>query len=243
MMKGLLAALLFYTVLPLPCPPSLSFRGIALYAPIVGMLLAVLLGLVDGLLELVLPFSSGLRSGLVVVVWVYLTGALHLDGAMDTSDGLGVQDLAKRLTVMADSRSGVFGVITAIVILGLKTLALMEIPSHRFSVLLHALAWGRWGQLFAIVHYPYIKPEGKGKFHREGIDRWQVYFMALLLLSLVFFAGDLRFFIPFCAVIALLVGYGINQMVGGQTGDTYGAIVEWVETFALVGAALLLKLS
>lgn len=240
-MKSLLGALLFYTILPFPSSNNFSLRAIALWAPIVGIFLAAILGIFDGLLELILPFNSGLRSGLVVALWVYLTGGLHLDGAMDTSDGLGVNDLTKRLEVMSDSRSGAFAVITAIGILGLKTLALMEIPSHRFSVLLHTLAWGRWAQLFAIVHYIYLKPEGKGKFHKEGIERWQVYLVGLLLLSLVFWAWDLRFIIPLCSLIALIVGFLINKRVGGQTGDTYGAIVEWTETCALIGAALLLK--
>lgn len=241
-MKTLIAALLFYTIIPLPYSPSLSFRGIAVYAPIVGIFLASILGLLDGLLELLLPSSSGLRSAIVVVGLVYLTGGLHLDGAMDTSDGLGVNELEKRLTVMSDSRTGAYGVITAIVILGLKTLALMEIPSHRFSVLLHALAWGRWGQLFAIVHYPYLKLAGKGKFHREGINKFQVYIMVLFLLCLMFWAWDLRFVILLCPIIALLVGYLINKMVGGQTGDTYGAIVEWTETTILIFSALILKI-
>ncbi len=242
-MKTLMAALLFYTIIPLPYSQNLSFKGIALYAPIVGIILAAILGLLDGLLELVLPFNSGLRSAIVVVTWVFLTGGLHLDGAMDTSDGLGVNELERRLTVMSDSRSGAYGVITAIVILGLKTLALMEISSHRFSVLLHALAWGRWGQSFAIVHYPYIKTTGKGKFHQEGMKKRQVYFMALFLLSLMLLAKDLRFFILFCLLTALFVGFIINKLVGGQTGDTYGAIVEWTETLTLVSAALILKIN
>ncbi|MFN3359934.1 MAG: adenosylcobinamide-GDP ribazoletransferase [Pseudanabaenaceae cyanobacterium] len=241
-MRSLWGALLFYTVLPLPQPSPLDLRGIALWSPIVGILLAVLLGLWDGLLELVLPFSAGLRAALVVLLWLVLTGGLHLDGAMDTADGLAVTDPQRRLEVMADSRAGAFAVMAAIVILGLKTLALMEIPSHRFSVLLHALAWGRWGHLFAITHYRYLKEEGKGKLHQAGNDRWLVYLLAVLLLSLVFLAWDLRFVIPVSLGIALAVGLVINCQLGGQTGDTYGAIVEWTETFTLVAAAILLRL-
>ncbi|MCS6958977.1 MAG: adenosylcobinamide-GDP ribazoletransferase [Pseudanabaenaceae cyanobacterium SKYGB_i_bin29] len=239
-MKGLWGALLFYTVLPLPPYPYLDFRGIAVWSPIVGMLLAIILGLWDGCLEVVLPFSSALRGGLVVVLWLVLTGGLHLDGAMDTADGMAVTDPQRRLAVMADSRAGAFAVMAAIVILGLKTFALTEIASHRFSVLLHALAWGRWGHLFAITHYPYLKEEGKGKLHQEGNNRLFVYLIAGLLLSLIFFAWDLRFIIPLSCLIALLVGFVINSKLGGQTGDTYGAIVEWTEALTLVVAALLL---
>jgi adenosylcobinamide-GDP ribazoletransferase len=29
----------------------------------------------------------------------------------------------------------------------------------------------------------------------------------------------------------------LNQRLGGHTGDTYGAVVEWVETLVMVGLA------
>ncbi|NJN21573.1 MAG: hypothetical protein HC812_10830 [Leptolyngbya sp. RL_3_1] len=111
--KQLAAAVVFYTCLPLPHHWPFDFRGIARYAPWVGLLLGLLLGGGDWVLRgLGLPI--GTRSALIVAAWVGLTGGLHLDGAMDTADGLAVMDPEQRLGVMADSRSGAFGVMAAI---------------------------------------------------------------------------------------------------------------------------------
>ena len=112
------------------------------------------------------PLLSG---GLVVALWVWLTGGLHLDGAMDTADGLAVMDPERRLEVMADSRTGAFGTMVAIAILGLKTLALGELTSYRALILLVTPLWGRWGQVVAIARYPYLKAEGKGAFHKASM--------------------------------------------------------------------------
>ena len=33
--------------------------------------------------------------------------------------------------------------------------------------------------------------------------------------------------------VAVLMGYYLDRKLGGHTGDTYGAVVEWTETFML----------
>jgi adenosylcobinamide-GDP ribazoletransferase len=38
---------------------------------------------------------------------------------------------------------------------------------------------------------------------------------------------------------AWLIGAWFNRQLGGQTGDTYGAIVEWTEALSLVAIAYL----
>jgi adenosylcobinamide-GDP ribazoletransferase len=95
---------------------------------------------------------------------------LHLDGAMDAADGLAVQDPDRRLTVMIDSVTGAFGAMVAVVIILLKTCALAEISHDRLWLLPLVAGWSRWGQVLAISLYPYLKAEGKGAFHRQGLE-------------------------------------------------------------------------
>ena len=161
----LAGAILFYTRLPLPSGWQPSWEGIAALAPLVGLGLATMLALVDGGLDYG-GMPRGIRSALVVGLWVWLTGGLHLDGAMDTADGLAVNDPDRRLVVMADSRVGAFGVLAAIAVLGLKTLALADLTAGRGMVMAAAAIWGRWGQLQAIAGYPYLRSAGKGALHK-----------------------------------------------------------------------------
>jgi adenosylcobinamide-GDP ribazoletransferase len=236
-----LAGVAFYTCLPVPPQLTLDFRGIARLAPLLGVLIGGLLGIVDwGLYTLNLPPLT--RSALVVGLWVAITGGLHLDGAIDTADGLAVMDPHRRLAVMADSTTGAFGAMTAGIILLLKTVALSDLPADRPLLLMAAAGWGRWGQLVAIARYPYLRATGKGAFHKAAIKSLgaAVPSLSLLLgLSAVLLAQHPDR--PLVALtltlagsaIALLTGAWFNHKLGGQTGDTYGAIVEWTETLLL----------
>lgn len=239
--RSLLGAITFYTCLPIPSAWSLEFRSIARWAPLVGLLIGGLLGLGDlGLHRLGMPVLT--RSALVVVGWVALTGGLHLDGAMDTADGLAVQDGQRRLEVMADSATGAFGAMAAIALLLLKISALNDLESSRWLAVMVAAGWGRWGQVVAIACYPYLKPTGKGAFHKQEIRPFPDIVLGLLilfgLLGLQLFlepghwaaVGETA--IGGC-VIAILTGAWFHQQLGGHTGDTYGAVVEWTEALLL----------
>jgi adenosylcobinamide-GDP ribazoletransferase len=239
-------SILFYTKLPLPPGWQPRFEGIAPLAPVVGLGLG--LGLVAADLALgQLGMPPLTRSALVIGLGVWLTGGLHLDGAMDTADGLAVMDPQQRLAVMGDSRSGAFGVMAAIAILGLKTLALAELTTGRGWVLIAAMVWGRWGQVVAIARYPYLRAEGKGALHREHLRSPQDWLLGLgLALALhglwAWRSPDQGLLIGLIALgglgFSLAIGAWLHRRLGGHTGDTYGATVEWTETLLLCLATL-----
>jgi adenosylcobinamide-GDP ribazoletransferase len=239
--QSFLGAVVFYTCLPVPERWGLDFERIAGWAPVIGLLLGAVAGLMDTGLQL-LGMPVGIRSAAVVALGIALTGGLHLDGAIDTADGLAVTDRLRRLEVMQDSVVGAFGAIAAAIILLLKTSALGEIEVHRTWALMAAAGWGRWGQVVAIAFYPYLKPTGKGAFHKQAMRLPQDVLGGLVVL--LGFSGSILLVSPpqwplfWAAVgggsaIALLMGYGFHRQLGGHTGDTYGAVVEWTEVLFL----------
>ena len=240
------AALIFYTGLPLRPKGMLDFRGIALYAPLIGIFIGSMIASLDFTLGLIKPAPEFIyvRSLLAILLGLLITGGLHLDGAMDTADGLAVTDPNRRLEVMADSNTGAFGAIAGIVILLLKVIALAAIRDQRFWILTSIWAWARWGQLRAIMAYPYLKAIGKGKFHQEDLHHWQVWLVAILLtignLAIAYIYQSIYLGIGLTIIgfsLAWLIGAWFNRQLGGQTGDTYGAIVEWTEALSLVAIA------
>ncbi|WP_239651619.1 adenosylcobinamide-GDP ribazoletransferase [Neosynechococcus sphagnicola] len=169
-------------------------------------------------------------------------GGLHLDGAMDTADGLAVTNPERRLAVMADSVTGAFGAMSAIALVLLKTTALSDLNRDRGFAMIASAGWGRWGQLVAIARYPYLKPMGKGAFHKAAIrSRWEVLPSAVLLLGISGLQTLLhpdRFWVAMAAAIsgsglACLTAAWFDHKLGGHTGDTYGAVVEWTEALLL----------
>ena len=239
--RRIAAAIAFYTCLPIPRRWTLEFQGVAQFAPLMGLMIGGLLGLLDiGLHRLGMPIFT--RSAGIIATWIAITGGLHLDGAMDTADGLAVNDPQRRLQVMADSATGAFGAMTAIALLLLKTAALTELESNRWLALMAAAGWGRWGQVVAIARYPYLKPTGKGAFHKAAIRSLGDAIPSLLLLlglSGLQVVLDQEHWLTAVGMalggsaIALLTGAWFNHKLGGHTGDTYGAVVEWTEALLL----------
>lgn len=241
LLTSLTSSVIFYTVIPLPPQWTNNWSRIARWCPVIGVLIGLLLSLVD----ILLGFSKMpdlTSNALIVVIWVAITGGLHLDGAMDTADGLSVTDSNRRLEVMKDSATGAFGAIAAIVILLLKTVALYDVSLPLWLVLISATGWARWGQVWAIAFYPYLRATGKGSFHQENLRLPQDILLGLFVLlgcsGFWFTVGSLTWLQVVTIVvsnmaIALLTGYWFARQLGGHTGDTYGAVVEWSEVLIL----------
>lgn len=235
------SSVIFYTIIPLPSAYTSNWSRIARWCPVVGALIGLLLALTGSLLDWCgLPNLTS--KALVVAAWVGITGGLHLDGAMDTADGLSVTDKKRQLEVMRDSATGAFGAIAAVIILLLKTVALSEMSLPLWLVLLAATGWSRLGQVWAIAFYPYLRKTGKGSFHQENLRLPQDILLGLFFLlgcsGLWFSVGYLTWpqvgiIVVGNMAIALLTGYWFNKQLDGHTGDTYGAVVEWSEALIL----------
>jgi len=109
-----LAAFQFLTSIPLP-----GRR----YFPVVGLIIGLILAGLNWLLSLILP--SAVVNALLIVVLVIITGALHLDGFVDTCDGIaGHKAVEDRWRVMHDSRAGAFGIVGVVLLLLVKYVSL-----------------------------------------------------------------------------------------------------------------------
>jgi adenosylcobinamide-GDP ribazoletransferase len=238
---NLVAAVIFYTAIPLPYVQNLDFQRVACFAPIIGLMIGgILAGLDIGMNYLSVPVLT--RNALVVCAWIVITGGLHLDGAMDTADGLAVGDSERRLQVMMDSATGAFGAMSAIMIIILKITALTDIAENHYLVLMAGCGWGRWGQQVAIACYPYLKPTGKGAFHKQAIrsylDLFPSWFLLIGLSGVIWVMNPQNLVLAVGmvlagSVISVVTAAWFNYKLGGHTGDTYGAVVEWTEALFL----------
>ncbi len=238
--KSWWGAVAFYTVFPLPASWSLELGQIARFAPLIGIVIGGLLGIEDwGLSLLNVPILT--RSLLVIASGIAFTGGLHLDGVIDTADGLAMLDPQRRLEVMKESTTGAFGVIAAIIVVLLKVGALSEVTESRWLILMLTTGWGRWSQVSAIALYPYLRAEGKGSFHKASFQFPQDILLGWISLVLIAIGGSfllnlgniLFLFLGAGTAIPLIVSAWFNHRLGGHTGDTYGAVVEWSEAFYL----------
>jgi adenosylcobinamide-GDP ribazoletransferase len=177
--KELVSAVRFLTILPLPdgrqptadetvAPPFIMGSG---YFPVVGLLLALLLWLLTFIFGAFVPALA--LAALVVVALVVLTGGLHLDGLMDSCDGLfGGTTRERKLEIMRDSRVGSFGVLGGACLLLLKFAFLASLGAHFLPAsLLMALPSARWGMILAVRVFPSARAAGLGASFRSTAAR------------------------------------------------------------------------
>lgn len=248
----LVAAICFLSILPLPDPPHRIETGSETTSParmvlgsgyfsLVGLLLGLLLSVLLLLLDPLLPQLA--VAALLVVALVLLTGGLHLDGLMDSCDGLfGGRTPARRLEIMRDSRVGSFGVLGGVCALLLKFAFFASLERHALLVaLLVVLPSARWAMVLALHVFPPARPSGLGMTFQQTVtlQRMLLAGSIALIVALVFahLAGALIWGAATLTAIAL--GSWITRRIGGLTGDTYGAIAEITEVILLLLLLLL----
>lgn len=242
--REFVAAVQFLTIITIPGSARLfrtstiapQFISGSAYFPPVGFIIGVLLSIIPLIFGSVLP--PLVVGALLVAGWIVLTGGLHLDGLMDTCDGvLGRSDRNRKLEIMKDSRVGSFGVLGGVCALLLK---FAIVSSLNTSMLLPAL-WivptvARWGMVMTVRAFPTARAGGIGNAFRQTVTVPRLIFAALfsLIVALAFghFVGLLVWM--GATLIALIIGAAVTQNLGGLTGDVYGAVAEVTEAVALL---------
>ncbi|WP_244279676.1 adenosylcobinamide-GDP ribazoletransferase [Synechococcus sp. UW179A] len=247
-LRDLAGAWVFYSVLPGWPWPTPRFERIARFAPWIG---AVIGGLMAALWLLLsaLNWPSVAIAPAALALGLWLTGGLHLDGLMDTADGLAAGS-SRCLEAMDDSRVGASGVQAAFIVLLLQFSALVQLGGFAPAALVFAAALARVSPLWAMGRFGYLRKQdtGTAAFHRRNWCGWREGNPTLLLLlatGLLVWGLQPRRFIAWIGIAllgtlaALLPAEWLGRRLGGHTGDSYGATLMICETFTLLAAALL----
>jgi adenosylcobinamide-GDP ribazoletransferase len=115
-------ALQFLTVLPIELKqiPTAKQNGQSvLFYPLVGLLIGLIL---FGLSILLVKVPIILVATIILVIWIWLTGGLHLDGLADTADAWvgGFGDRERTLKIMKDPSCGPIGVLSLVIVCLMK---------------------------------------------------------------------------------------------------------------------------
>lgn len=246
-MKELLLATSFLTILPVYGSRVAREDEMArslFYYPVVGLFIGVVLNLVAYMSKCLSLGWAG--DVLIIVVWIIAIGGLHLDGLMDSADGIfSGRERARKLEIMKDSRVGAMGAMTlvALVLLKVSFLGLIPYPLKYWALLI-APALGRTMMLYSISYFPYARPgAGLGKCFGDQVSKMAFPVTILMVLLGAYFADGIRAMtvVVIAALIAAFVANRIAHILGGHTGDTYGALCEVSETMFLIIAGIGIK--
>ncbi|MBF0431399.1 MAG: adenosylcobinamide-GDP ribazoletransferase [Fibrobacteria bacterium] len=245
-MKSFFSALSFLTILPVPhkwCGEEEVFSRSVMFYPLVGFFLGLITAVVDAGLCMVLPTT--ISSVIVVMLLIWYSGGLHLDGLADSFDGFfSSRPREEMLNIMRDSRVGAMGVIAIVFLILLKVIALSSIPPQlRWKVLILVPLAGRCSLLFHWRFLSYVRSGGglATSFH-------QVHIKSGFIIALIFFvsiawvlvAGK-GLIMSLCLMGAVaLFSFYCKKKIGGMSGDTLGAVCEISEAVIMITAVMVL---
>ena len=238
-----LIAVQFMTTIPIKLPylPSREQNALSmLFYPVIGLMIGGVLWLVASYVQL--PMM--LLSCVVMVVWVWLTGGLHLDGLADTADAWvgGFGDRQRTLTIMKDPNTGAMGVIAIVLCLALKWAAvycLLELDA--VLALLFVPMLGRMSALALFATTPYVRQHGLGSALQD-VPKYLLW-LVMLGFGAVVFALSWQMALVMIGVWAVMLAWlrwRFVGRIGGITGDTVGASIEVVEVAMLVAVVAVL---
>ncbi len=232
--RWFILALQFTTILPAPMLKNVSesdLRRSVLFYPVIGLLLGFLLWVTNACVVQITSVPAAAVFSLAV--YTVLTGALHIDGFMDTADALGSNRSRERaLEIMRDSRIGAMGAVAGVLLLAGKGCAIAAIPIHEYWMFILIPGLSRLGMVWSMRMAPYARDlAGLGQIYAGKIPLW-VEGSATVIVGVIFLAA-FSFRGLYALVSAFLITWLFTMFMikrfGGMTGDTYGALNELIE--------------
>ncbi|MGJ4932360.1 adenosylcobinamide-GDP ribazoletransferase [Bradyrhizobium sp. HKCCYLS2038] len=236
-MREFWIALQFLTRLPTPRiadtrPDDLARASV--WFPAAGLVIGACLAVIAWLLQGADPWIIALA---VLVGWIWITGALHLDGLGDVADAFGAAHgkPERFIAVLGDPHAGSFAVVAIGLQIAAKLVLLAELATGPTAwALLLIPAWARWGTLICNKTLLSLKP-GLGASIANSVG-WNVIFAWGGVLALGALAGA----VPTLLAIVLIpaIAFYWQFRLGGITGDCHGASIEVTETLMLAACVL-----
>ena len=245
-----LCAVQFLTRIPTPAlrnfQPDWISRS-ARYFPLVGLLVGGACAAVFWATSLI--WTGWLPALLALATGVLVTGAFHEDGLADTADGLGGgTTVARRLTIMKDSRIGTYGALALGLTLAIKAAALATLPAGLGAwTLVAAHGAGRGASVLAMRALPYVGDAKVGKWKPSPADlTFAEVLIAVAVAGLPLALspdGVVGLAVLIGAILALAMALIARRLLGGYTGDVLGAIEQVFELGFILGVAASLGLA
>ena len=240
-MTSLRHAFAFLTILPVGTSGNTPTAAASSYFPLVGLVLGGLFAGLDVAARGGLPLP--VVGAILLVASLIATRVIHVEGFLDSCDGLlGGSEKKHRLEILRDSHVGAFAVVGGTCLLLLKWTLFVSAPVDvRIGLLVLFPCLSRFGMLTTMMAFKYVRERGLGTSFTLGRSRWQWIFgfiTASVAAVLAMGNGGL-ILLTASLTIAMAFGWWISRLIGGMTGDTYGAVNEVTEVSVLLLAVIL----
>lgn len=188
-----------------------------------------------------LALPSMLTSAVLAIYPWAISGFMHLDGFMDSSDAiLSRRDLAERQRIIKDPLTGAFAVICLVIIALLSFAAFCEAEISNYMALLPIPIATRSCSALAVQ---VLRPMGHSQYAKCAKTSFSVVLPAITLIAsfVIALAIGMYAFIVVCTAVlfwTVACWQGFHEL-DGMSGDISGYAIVWGETFAIIAFALI----
>jgi adenosylcobinamide-GDP ribazoletransferase len=232
MMRQLLGAIQFLTILPVPAGTEPN-RAVFFF-PLVGAALgAGAAGVQWAAARVLLPPIAAL---LALAFLMIATGGLHEDGLADVFDAFRAGRSPERIhAILKDSRIGTYGALAIVVSSLLRWQAIAALADRALPALAAAAGASRGGMvLLAYLSKP--AGEGLGRSFVAGLSAAPVITAAVQAAALGFLVSPMHGVVALAAnaLVILLARAYFQRRLGGVNGDCMGATCQILEVLMLL---------
>jgi adenosylcobinamide-GDP ribazoletransferase len=212
------------------------------FFPFIGVILGCIYAFLGYVMFFLFPqlhffIPEHLRAVLLLVIPMLFTGGLHCDGFIDTMDGIfSGRSRERMLEIMKDSRVGANGVTAFIIFVLLEWSILIDLSRTYIIYALFVMPIiARCMMVMGIALFPYARPEGIGKAFADYADKKTLFIAVVTTLVFIAPCGVLAIVSLFITTIFVFCfARYVTRLLGGLTGDVYGALTELSELIVLI---------
>ena len=245
-LKTLAMAFSMYSKLPMPQFPwtKETMRYLFCFFPLIGVVIGAL-ELLWMRLALFIGTGDLLRSCVLVLIPVLVTGGIHLDGFLDTSDALASwQPPEKRLEILKDPHTGAFAVIAGCAYFTASLGIWSEADFTAAQILAAGFVLSRALSGFGVCTFPCAKGSGLAATFADAADqrRCRICLIAWAAAAVAAMLAADPFGGAAAAAAAVLTCLLSRRMAlkkfGGITGDIQGFFLQMCELIMAFAAVI-----
>lgn len=242
LVQAFIIAFSMYSKIPMPKMDwtEKGMKYAICFFPAVGAVVGIIMYAAGVLLHMA-GVSPLLFGCIMTVIPVFITGGIHLDGFLDTMDGISsYADKQKRLEILKDSNSGAFAIIGGLVYFTLSVGFFSEVTDRMLPIIAVGFMLSRALSGFAMVTFPKARKNGLVATFSNGADQKIV---RITMIIYVIIALATAFYISIPGAVILMVTAAVmfiyhywNCMhnFGGITGDLAGFFLQIFELLVVI---------
>lgn len=190
-------------------------------------------------------FPDFFFTALLVLIPVWVTGGIHLDGYLDTQDALhSYQSRERKLEILKDPHTGAFAVIAGICYFVLDLGIYSGLTAESVRVIAAGFVLSRALSGLSVVCFPQARKKGMAADFSDGAKKKGS--RLVLVLYVIMAAGVMIFAGGVPGVAAVLAAGGVflyyvrmtRRIFGGMTGDLAGYFLQLCEIWMAVAAVI-----